>query len=98
MSTSPPTLPHSLRRRVDDLNAREQKVLSQAKGQARRRHKQALNLDTIDTLYPPSVRPWFQDARQERLEQMEYLYYVCHPNIMTLQAFVEILKASDEVP
>ena len=88
------TGPNLFKKRCNEIIEREQRALTRAKREAEARGKERFDLARLNALYRPDIEfeSWFVDPEQQRLEQFEYLYYVCHKQVMTLQEFARELQ------
>ena len=78
-----------------EIAAQNAADLEQAKREAAERGKEPFDLDKFDKIYPPAPYLWHTPTRQQRLKRLEELYYVSHPEVMTLEEFAKLRAKLD---
>jgi hypothetical protein len=72
---------------------RQAEMLARAKEEAQRRGREAFDLGKLERLCDTS-RDGVLDPVEDRTEHFEYLYYVLHPEFMTMEELARHIEQS----
>ena len=80
-----------LKRTLEEENRKNAETLARARAEAKASGKEPFDLDKLEQLCDTS-RDFVLDPREDRQSHFEYLYYILHPELSTMEELAKYVE------